>query len=241
MAVGWKHFELPTHAAKHFGFFGQLFVDIWINMVDGQRIISSIKSYYTFSHPQMFLFMFWIWRKVSTIWRPTANPGAIDLGNDFGHEEKGECSISHDCRHHCDFPVISYPTMTFQSVGDSNENFWLYAPHFCRNSSYWVAWSAAKTCWWSMASWWSWAFFPVHEMQHLVSAIMHESSTILAATPIYWGIRALCCSNWSESHLPPICEYNRHIPALPCSPSQNPSRNQGSDCTPTSSSNNQCS
>ena len=131
MAVGWKHFELPTHAAKHFGFFGQLFVDIWINMVDGQRIISSIKSYYTFSHPQMFLFMFWIWRKVSTIWRPTANPGAIDLGNDFGHEEKGECSISHDCRHHCDFPVISYPTMTFQSVGGSNENFWLYAPHFC--------------------------------------------------------------------------------------------------------------
>ena len=29
----------------------------------------------------------------------TANPGAIDLGNDFGHGEKGECSISHDRRY----------------------------------------------------------------------------------------------------------------------------------------------
>ena len=140
----------------------------------------------------------------------------------------------------CNFPVIPYPPMTFQSVGDSNENFWLYAPHFCRNSSYWVAWSAAKTCWWSMASWWSWAFFPVHEMQNLVSAIMHESSTILAATPIYWGIRALCCSNWSEAHLPPICEYNRHIPALPALLAKILVENQGFDCTPTSFSNNQC-
>ena len=61
-----------------------------------------LQTPYIFAPPKCFLFMFWIWRIVmqaSTIWRPTANPGAIDLGNDFGHGEKGECSVSHDRRH----------------------------------------------------------------------------------------------------------------------------------------------